>query len=178
MIPAGYLAKRIVKSPDSLKTDRVKDIYSLSGHVSADFADYVPYWKHNGFWLFDSPEIIVQLANAIDLDGATIFYYEVYDLEYDGAEWRSFTPEASFPTHVAVPMEKALQGYNVVTFSAGAAPECSPLSCNALCEEIETNLHCLFSSLEDAKVALDSGRFEDSEPGPYRIFAVYSVDWE
>ena len=50
------------------------------------FDDYVDYWKHNGFWLFDSPEIIHNLAqeNSINLAGTMLFYYEVYEKEFDG----------------------------------------------------------------------------------------------
>jgi hypothetical protein len=75
------------------------------------------------------------------------------------------------------PGAKVLEGYDVVTFSAGTNPECSPLSCNGLAAEVETNQHCLLTSLEQARDLLEQGQFKDSEPGPYRIFAVYSVAW-
>jgi hypothetical protein len=58
MIPVGYLAKRVVPKPDILKAPQVVDIYSISNCMNDDFADYIGYWKHNGYWLFDSPEII------------------------------------------------------------------------------------------------------------------------
>ena len=64
-----------------------------------------------------------------------------------------------------------------MTFSAGSSPECSPLSCNGVAKELPTNAHCLFAGFEEAEAALSRGAFKDSEPGPYRIFAVYSVDW-
>jgi hypothetical protein len=65
----------------------------------------------------------------------------------------------------------------VVTFWAGNAPEHSPLSCNSIAEDVPTNSHCLLATFEEAETALNKGVFEDGEPGPYRIFAVYSVDW-
>lgn len=37
------------------------------------------------------------------------------------------------------------------------------------------NSHCLFDSFDEAKFHLTEGAFNNSEPGPYRIFAVYSV---
>ena len=43
------LFKRIATRPDWLHAQGVVDIYSLSGCVSANFADYVQYWKHNGY---------------------------------------------------------------------------------------------------------------------------------
>jgi hypothetical protein len=179
MIPLGYMAKCTARRPDSIKAGVVIDIYSVSNCISEDFADYVKFWKHNGFWFFDSPDAIRTVAerNAISLDGTRLFYYEAYELEFNGEEWRPFKPETSIPTKVVPPSSKHLEGFDVVTFMAGTSPECSPLSCNSLAETVPTNEHCLFVSFEEAKAALKTGVFKDSEPGPYRIYAVNSVDW-
>ncbi len=181
MIPVGYMAKRVSLRPEWLQFERVVDVYSVSNCISKDLADYINYWKHNGFWFFDSPKIIQRLAqeNTIDLKGTSLFYYEVSALQFDQgrSEWTIFEPEASFPTQVVVPARKVLEGYDVVTFSVGSRAECSPLSCNALANEVEINPHCLLASLEQAQHLLKSGRFKHTEPGPYRIFAVYSVEW-
>jgi hypothetical protein len=100
-------------------------------------------------------------------------------MEFDDTEgqWRTFKPEPSFTTQVAPPIEKALKGYDVVTFSARTGAECSPLSCNALAADVETNQHCLLTSFERAQQLLEEGKFKNTEPGPYRIFAVYSTEW-
>jgi hypothetical protein len=129
--------------------------------------------------LFDSPEVIEKLAqeNSIDLTGTTLFYYEVYEKEFGGDTWHSYQPESSFKTSVVVPVDKHLEGFDVVTFSCGNLPECSPLSCNYLARELTTNSHCLFQSFEDAEANVTKGAFNDSEPGPYRIFSVYLVEW-
>jgi hypothetical protein len=181
MIPAGYMAKRVAQSPDWLGAPKVDDIYSVSSCLSEDFAEYINYWRHNGYWLFDSPDVIGRLAerNAIDLQGASLFYYEIHERQFDQetGSWGPFGPEPSFALDVETPAAARLEGYDVVCFSVGTSPECSPLSCNGLAKEIETNRHCLLSSLEDAKGLLETGRFARCEPGPYRIFAVYSVDW-
>jgi len=66
-------------------------------------------------------------------------------------------------------------GFDVVSFSQQNSPECSPLSCNALAQSTPVNRHCLLATFEDAVTALEAGRFDNSEPGPFRIFAVYSV---
>jgi hypothetical protein len=179
MIPVGYMAKRIMIRPDWLQTKRGVDIFSVSGCVSENFADYIPYWKHNGYWFFDSPQSIQQLAqeHSINLDGTKLFYYEVYEMEYDEQEheWMEFEPEESFTTNVMMPSSKTLEGYDLVSFSMGTSPECSPLSCNDLAAEVEANSHCLLDSFEQAKQLLESDKFTRVEPGPYRIFAVYSV---
>lgn len=179
MIPVGYLAKRVALKPDFLNAPQVVDIFSASGCISGDFADYIGYWKHNGYWLFDSPEIIKTIAeeNAISLDGTSLFYYEAYESELDGRSWSSVTAEPSLETHVSPPPQKRLEGFDVVTFFARNAPECSPLSCNSLAEKVPTNRHCLLQSFEEAERFLNEGVFEGGEPGPYRIFAVYSVHW-
>ena len=70
-----------------------------------------------------------------------------------------------------------LQGFDVVSFNVRTNPECSPLSCNGVAEKVHTNTHCLFESFDEAKTNLNNGAFKNAEPGPYRIFAVYSVDW-
>ena len=179
MIPVGYLAKRVAPKPEFLKAPQIVNIYSVSSCVSDDFADYVQYWKHNGYWLFDSPEIISGLAaeHAIPLAGTSLFYYEAYDLEFDGRSWCAFTAEPSIETHVTPPAQKSLEGFDVVSFFARNAPECSPLSCNSVADDVATNSHGLFASFEEAEKSLNKGVFESAEAGPYRIFAVYSVDW-
>jgi hypothetical protein len=181
MIPAGYMAKHIASRPKWLKAEHVADIYSVSNCVSKDFGDYINYWRHNGFWFFDSPEIIQAVAreHSLVLTDTRLFYYEVYEQEFDGDEktWKSFAPEASFTTQVVEPETKILEGFDVVTFYTHTSAECSPLSCNSMASEIETNAHCLLSYFQQAKEMLEQGRFTNSEPGPYRIFAVYSVQW-
>jgi hypothetical protein len=70
-----------------------------------------------------------------------------------------------------------LEGYDIVNFYVHTSPECSPLSCNSVATEVKTNKHCLLPTFEDAKQLIESGRLEGAEPGPYRIFSVYSVKW-
>jgi hypothetical protein len=179
MVPAGYMAKRVVARPDWLPAERVSSIYSVSGCVSNNFADYINFWRHNGYWLFDSPEAILEIAreHGIDLAETVLFFYEVHEQQFDSGKWMRFEPEPSFGTSVSVPEAKVFEGYDVVSFVAQTSPECSPLSCNALASEVETNSKCLLDSFEQARTLLENGTFSDSEPGPYRIFAVYSIAW-
>ena len=179
MIPVGYMYKSIALRPDWLKTDRVVHIYSLSGCISKSFADYINYWKHNGYWLFNSPDVMEEIASSagISLSEMTLFYYEVYEQEFDesSSDWVNFKPGATFETNVMLPKHKQLHGFDIVTFSVGTSPECSPLSCNNLATNLPVNSHCLFDSLEQATQLLESGAFNNTEPGPLRIFAVYTV---
>lgn len=172
--------KRVVRRPEWLKAAAVADVYSLSGCISEHFADYINHWRHNGYWLFNSPDIMEAIAREenLDLSGTTLFYYEAYKFEFDEItrEWTAFTPEASFTTNVQAPAEKHLAGFDAVTFSAHTTPECSPLSCNSLATTLPVNEHCLFRTFEHARESLERGVFDNSEPGPFRIFAVYTLD--
>jgi hypothetical protein len=181
MIPLGYMLKNVASPPpDWMKASAVRAVHSLSNCVSADFSDYIPLWKHNGWWLFDTPGAVKKAAaeEGVSSDKLALFYYEAFDEQYnDEADcWESFGPEASFPTAVVPPISAVLSGYDVVTFYVGTSPECSPLSCNALASELRVNERCLFDSFEEAYAAVAQGKFKDSEPGPYRIVAVYSVE--
>jgi len=45
----------------------------------------------------------------------------------------------------------------------------------SLATTIPVNQHCLFGTFEEAKKALESGLFQNSEAGPYRVFSVYTI---
>lgn len=180
MIPAGYMAKFVAERPDWLDAASVKDICSVSGCISRCFADdYHDVWRHNGFWLFDSLDIIREIASkrSIDLVDTRFFYYEIHEREFDneGLEEALQAPDLAFVTNVVVPEAKTLRGFDVVTFFAGAGPECSPLSCNSLAVKLGVNQHCLFDSLDEAIFRLKAGAFKNSEPGPCRVFSVFSL---
>lgn len=181
MIAAGYMAKWIQRAPAWMDAPRVSDIYSVSPCISADFMDFIEFWQHNGFWLFDTPETICRIAaqQRIDLSRTTLFYYELYERQYNEqrAAWEPFRPEPAFRLDVQRPGSPYRVGFDIASFSAGTRPECSPLSCNGLAGRVETNSHCLLPSLEAARQLLGSGSLVHTEPGPFRIFAVYTAAW-
>ncbi len=180
MIPLGYMLKKVASPPPEwIKAPAVKAVHSLSNCVSSDFADYIPLWKHNGWWLFDTPESVKDASSkGTESEDLRLFYYEAFDEQYDEEAgcWEAFVPEPSIPTEVVSPVAATLSGFDVVTFNAGSYPECSPLSCNGLAADILVNERCLFDTFEDAYAALDRGQFKNCEPGPYRIVAVYMAD--
>lgn len=178
MIPVGYMAKKPILKPNCLKNEHVVDIFSVSSCIAEDFADYINYWQHNGYWLFNNIDDIKQVAElaSVSLDNILYFYYEAYELEFDGHVWHPFQKEVSFETNIVAPRQSKLEGFDIVTFSCGNAPEHSPLSCNYMAEQIAVNEHCLLRSFEEAKSIIESNVLEGCEDGPDRIFAVYSVE--
>lgn len=180
MIELGYMAKRIISRPDWLDVPGVRDVYAVSNCMSNDFCDYIDYWKHNGFWFFDSPALIRAVAteNDIDLTETVLVYYRGYHMQYDAdlKKWTPYQAEADFRTAVSPPTDATFLGYDIVTYSMQNMPECSPLSCNKLAADVRVNEHCLIDSLGDAIDRLNIGAFNNSEPGPYRIIAVHAVD--
>lgn len=181
MIRLGYMLKDVASpAPEWLKAPSVTAVHSLSNCVSSDFADYIPLWRHNGWWLFDTPEVMKDAAasQGTATEGLSLFYYEAFNEEYDDEAncWQLFAPDPDTPIEVVPPISAKLSGFDVVTFSVRTSPECSPLSCNALAADLRVNERCLFDSFEDAHAAIERGEFNDSEPGPYRIIAVYRVD--
>ncbi len=166
MIPVGYMYKVVSGKPDWLKASQIEDIYSVSSCVSEDFCDWVNYWKHNGYWFFDSPLLIHEIANenSIDLDNLTLFYYEMYEKQWDYDDnWIDFSPEEYFSTNVVVPAFKVSLGFDIVTYTNNTSAECSPLSCNHMAEEIETNEHCLLETFKSAVDLIEQQKFSQCE---------------
>ena len=182
MLPLGYMLKAVASpAPEWMEAPGVRAIHSLSGCVSSDFGDFIPLWKHNGWWLFDTPDAVKEAARTlgVETEGLSLFYYEAFNRQYDAesGSWQPFKPETggSFTEGVVKPRSATLSGYDVVSFFVQTSPECSPLSCNGLAAELPANERCLFDTFADAYEALERGEFKDCEPGPYRIIAVYEV---
>lgn len=126
----------------------------------------------------DYPAPMQQIAREKGVDPApmTLFYYEVFGKELDETTrgWPDIEPDG--PVHLTLPLETHLSGFDACCFSQRNAPECSPLSCNRLCSTVAVNTQPVrHTRFDDAKNALNRGVFDLSEPGPYQIFAVYTV---
>lgn len=188
MTPAGYLLKRVKPPPGWLGTPNIVDVCSLSDCVNENVVDPQATWRHNDFGLANDPKTLWELADseAQDLKGSTLFYYEAYEYEiesdgweFDPEAWRPVTPapSASVPTDVsppAPPLKATVIGYDVVTF--GDFLEHSPISCNLAAKGLPVNEHCLLTSLDAAKDAINMGAFGGGcEEGVYKIFSVALV---
>jgi hypothetical protein len=173
------MARHVAPAPGWLETAGVVDIYSVSACISKDFADFTGSWRHNGYWLFDEPATIAEIAadRGASLAGTTLFYYEALETQYDGTKhrWLGYDAERHFPVAPQVPASARLEGFDVVSFSQQTAAECSPLSCNGLGVSLPVNAHCLLGDLDTAVALLEASEFNRSEPGPFRIFSVHTM---
>jgi hypothetical protein len=178
MIQAGYMYKKIVMRPEWLGCQNVDKIYSVSGCTSNDFTNYIPYWKHNKYWFFNNPEDMDRILQVEKItDEFELLFYELYEKEFDEEEqtWEEITGEDSFGYDVKKPAQKDFLGYDIVSYSVGTTHECSPLSCNWLCREVEVNEYCLLDDFDQALKVTESLSENKVEPGPYRIIAVNRV---
>ncbi len=179
MIAAGYIFKTVISRPAWLHAEDVSDLFSVSSCFSKDFTDCVSDAGRNEYWLFSRPADMAAIIASESISSANLklFYFELYELEFDEEEkvWVPFEAPA-LETPIEPPKSARLEGFDVASITILGGAECSPLSCNHLAEKTSVNEHCLFTSFEDAKSALEADLFNACEPGPYRIFAVYTVD--
>ena len=177
MIQAGYMYKRIA-DPEGLDCGNVTKIYAVGQCISKDFTDYVPYWKHNKYWFFNNPEDMDSIINEQKIpNGFELLFYEMYEKEFDEEEqaWLEIQGEESFGYDVKSPLHKDFLGFDIVSYSHGTSHECSPLSCNLLCREVDVNEYCLLDDLDFAIKLTETLNENKCEPGPYRIIGVYRV---
>ncbi|QZP07709.1 hypothetical protein [Caenibius sp. WL] len=190
MVPAGYLLKHVSPPPGWLTAGlkHIKDVCSVADCVNDNVIDVQGVWLHNSFGLANNPDVIGTLAveGGADVNKTTLFYYTAYELElesdgwnFDATCWRPRSParSAAVDDNVlppAAPSAVSLLGYDVVVF--GDFLEHSPLSCNAVAEQLPVNEHCLMNTLEEAVAAIDQGAFGGGcEEGTYTIFGVHLV---
>jgi len=57
-----------------INNNKLKELPKVNNSISDDFADYINFWKHNGYRLFDSPETIrdVTKENSLDLSNTNL----------------------------------------------------------------------------------------------------------
>lgn len=191
MIAAGYLLKRVVPPPEWLveTPTHIRDVCSVSNCVNDDIVDVQDRWLHNGFGLGNDGAALRALAEVegLDLTDVQLFYYTAYELEltsdgwtFDPAAWRPRTrlETAVVPDEVVEPAAGSvlLLGYDVVVYEYGSLVH-SPLSCNSVVKSVPVNEHCLFETFDEAREAIDGGKFGGGcESGAYTILSVSLVE--
>ncbi len=177
MTPIGYNAKYVAKPESWLGNPAVEEILSVSECFSESPIDHTTLWLCNRWLLYDTRDALAKaLAETEVSDASSLrwFFYEAHPEAILDGEWEPIEEAASGVVAPAAGFD--LRGYDIVCFTSGAAPECSPLSCNSGAKEFQVNRYCLLRDLEEAlavvrQIDADGGY----EPGPYGIMSVWEA---
>jgi hypothetical protein len=172
----GFLARRVAERPDFLAAAPIDDVCSVSECISPGAPDRVQRWAHNAASCYDTEALAWSVVPPAERDAYTMFAYRAGSIRFDDGDGEPWSPRDAWPGLPAEPDLSAYRsiGYDVVGCSAGAAFDCSPLSCNGVGNQHAVNRHCL---VDDVDVAMALGRAftrADSgvEPGPYHVVEV------
>jgi hypothetical protein len=169
----GYFPKQVVPRPDRLAAGRVKEVCSVSEHVSPGPPNWIDRWAHNEMCAFDDEQAAWGVVPGGPANAAyQMFAYRQFPVVFDHGERRPL----AIPPLAVQPLPNAYRrlGYDVVSRCGGYSFECSPLSCNYAAETTRVNEHCLVDDPAEAfRLAARFSREEGAEPGPYYVVEVW-----
>jgi len=167
----GYFPKRTVRRPEWLKAAGVEEVCSVSTCISEAPKGWIDEWRHNEMFLYDNPDLAWSVVPEPAQSEFDLYAYKLFSVMFEDGQRKPF----DIPALHAVPLCDSFVclGFDAVSRSAGAAFECSPLSCNYMAEEVAVNRHCL---MDDQAIAFQkAAEFEarGCEPGPYFVVEVW-----
>lgn len=165
----GYFPKKIVRLPDWLP-QHVVAIRSASQCLSKGPDNWIEYWMHNEFGLYSTMAAAIAIIPEPDRSQFELHAYRMLPSVFDHGERLPF--ELLRIDVEPLTQEFESLGFDAVAISCSNFFECSPLSCNNLTEEIETNEHCLLPTIDAAVEAAERFSREEPEPGPYYVVEV------
>jgi len=171
----GYFMKRTTREKDWTLPANVLEICSVSDCMNPSPPEWMDRWVHNDLGFFntirDARSMIADdPAQATSPDGYQLFAFRLLPIRFE-KEHRSLLTLPSLEIE-SLPTEFVSLGFDVVSKSVSAFFECSPLSCNALAEDIRVNEHCLVDTLAEAERLAVRCALEEPEPGPYYVMEV------
>ena len=166
----GYTAKRITPRPEKFEPDTVIEIASVSNCIAERPTGWLEQWKHNEWFVYDTPDLARQVARNVGAFDWPIVAYFVLPVRFD--------PVGEVPLHIpttATPLPSYFErlGWDVVSKSITPEFECSPLSCNGLAIDMPVNSVCLLSSVDEAIALARRCAHEQPEPGSYFVVEVW-----
>jgi len=171
MIDGGYLAKRVASRPDWLNAPAVREICSASDCISVAPAGWIEHWLHNEFGWFNRACDALAVIPSDQQSRFRLFAYRIYPQGFRaGARFDLALPDDVRPDPIRPAFESL--GFDSVNKWAALGFECSPLSCNSMAGEMETNEYCLFDSLDAAVAGAIRFSVEQPEPGDYYVIEV------
>jgi hypothetical protein len=165
----GYFPKKIAIRPDWLPR-RILEVCSASCCLSKGPDNWIEHWTHNELWLYSTLAAAIAILPDAERSQFEIHAYRLLPVVFNKGERKSIERPILNVEPMALDFKSV--GFDAVACSCGSGFECSPLSCNSLADEIETNEFCLLKTLAMAEeVALRFSR-EEPEPGPYYVVEV------
>jgi hypothetical protein len=199
----GYCRKLVPVVPEGWADARIRRIGSVSACIAKRPAGWEQRWDFNAAGLYDSPEAAdaaLMGVAGVEVGGEAEKYrlvaYSFVPVRFDAHGGAVAVPVESvfgqsFPllTDSPLPALFRFAGYDAVQRGVEPVPgkaqenvlgggfACSPLSCNGLSSQYDTNELCLLRTWADAaKAAADFARPDGGEPGCYYVFGVYAAD--
>ena len=166
----GYMAKQPTPRPDRFPLESVREIASVSDCIVRRPDEWIYEWKHNDWFVYDTPELARTIAVKLGAASWPIDAYRVLPVRFE--ETGEVPIEISTD---AAPIPRSFErlGWDVVSREYTQEFECSPLSCNLMAEEIAVNEMCLLTSLEAAVATARRFAREQPEPGVYFVVEVW-----
>ena len=171
----GYFARPTTRRTNWPHAETVEEICNASTCMSGCDWDWINEWRHNEMWMFDSPEIALEVVPVERRTGCDLYAYQLFPVRFVESQRESYVIPAVSPAPLDTSFERL--GYDLVSRSQDNKFECSPLSCNDLAAEVPVNRHCLLDTAEAAFALAETieipGQPMRGEPGPYFIVEVW-----
>lgn len=172
----GYFPKKTMGRDEWFGNASVEEVCSVSNCMSKAPEDWLNYWKHNAYGLYDTEEQAWAIVRN-DPVSYDMYGYRLFPFVFDGGAGTSMSVQ---PTAIAQLAEYDFLGYDPVSREEAFTIEFghSPLSCNKGFEQYPVNRFCLLDRLEDAwlgtaEIAKAAQAMGAWEPGPYYLCEVY-----
>ena len=166
----GYFPKKVAHRPDWLQAFGVTAIRSVSECFSKGPDDWIGHWTHNEHGVYSTQADAIAVVPEADRSQFELHAYRMLPEIFVGGERLPF--ELLEIAVEPLPQDFETLGFDAVARSCSSHFDCSPLSCNLLAEEIETNEHCLLPTLDVAVKTALRFSLEEPEPGPYFVVEV------
>lgn len=173
----GYFSKKRKENIRVLSSHNVLEICNacLCSFVVPD--NWVEHWKHNDYFLFNSPIIAYSIIQDLeDCHEYVLYAYKQYQFRVENGS--VFDEEVESENVEDLSSEFVLLGYDAVNRNYSKQFGCSPLFCNLGAEKMKTNKYCLFSSFNEALEGAVIFSRGHGEPGPYYVVEVYRADYQ
>lgn len=158
----------------------VKAVCSVSNCLAEPPPGSIERWDFNRASCYETEDAALATIPAGERDHYAVFAYRLVPyVRNEPGRSVSVNPETLFDERLpALPGKHDIGtyvslGYDVVSISETTLGlECSPLSCNAMAQEIVVNHYCLLDDLETALVVAQRFDQEQPEPGDYVVVEV------